>query len=62
MVWFSYRSYSFFVEYIKHNNSLHSALNVLMERKDYKPVENETTVEMLKYFKTIPNISVSFIQ
>lgn len=33
-----------------------------MEHKDYKLVENETTVEMLKYFKTIPNISVSFIQ
>ena len=47
--------------YEKHRD-LHSANNILMERKNYKPVENETTVEMLEYFKTIPNISVSFIQ
>lgn len=47
--------------YEKHRD-LHSACNILMERKDYKLVENEATVEMLEYLKTIPNISVSFIQ
>jgi len=45
--------------YEKHRD-LHSAINILMERKNFKPVENETSVEMLKYFKIIPNISVSF--
>lgn len=47
--------------YERHRD-LHSACNILMEHKNFKPVENETTAEMLEYFKTIPNISVSLIQ
>jgi hypothetical protein len=33
-----------------------------MERRKLKPSENCTSAEMLEYFKTIPNISVSLIQ
>ena len=57
----SQRVYKCDCGYEKHRD-LHSALNILMERKNFKPVENETTVEMFEYFKTIPNISVSFAQ
>ena len=57
----SQRVYKCDCGYEKHRD-LHSALNILMERKNFKPVENETTVEMFEYFKTIPNISISFAQ
>jgi putative transposase len=57
----SQRIYKCDCGYGKHRD-LHSATNILMERKNFKPVENEISVEMLKYFQTIPNMSVSFIQ
>ncbi len=44
------------------DRDIHSARNILAERKNYKPVENETTAAMLEYLKTIPHIVVSFAQ
>ncbi len=48
------------------DRDIHSAINILneipMERRKLKPSEKRTSVEMLEYFKTIPNISVSLIQ
>ena len=48
------------------DRDIKSAINLLeqipMERRKLKPSEKRTSVEMLKYFQTIPNISVSLIQ
>ena len=48
------------------DRDIKSAINMLneipMERRKLKPSENCTSAEMLEYFKTIPNISVSLIQ
>jgi putative transposase len=39
---------------------LYEVLNLIpMEHRDFKPVENQTSIEMFKYFQTIPNVSVS---
>lgn len=48
------------------DRDIKSAINMLeqipMERRKFKPSENLTAIEMLEYFKTIPNMSVSLIQ
>ena len=48
------------------DRDIKSAINMLneipMERRKLKPSEKQTSVEMLKYFQTIPNMSVSLIQ
>ena len=48
------------------DRDIKSAINMLeqipMERRKLKPSEKQTAVDMLKYFQTIPNMSVSLIQ
>jgi tRNA(Ile2) C34 agmatinyltransferase TiaS len=43
------------------HRDLKSSKTLLAERKEFKPMENQTTAEMFKYFSSISNISVSQI-
>ena len=44
------------------DRDIHSAINIILaERKEFKPLENDITSSMLKYFKTIPNIEVNIV-
>ena len=44
------------------DRDVHSAVNIILaERKEYKPLENDITSLMLRYFQTIPNIEVNIV-
>jgi transposase len=43
------------------HRDLKSSKTILAERKEVKPMENLTSVEMFEYLNSIPNISVSWI-